>query len=149
MELEKMEEQKFLRINSRLNIPLEEIEISFTRSSGPGGQHVNKTSTQAELSFDLAHSPSIADQDRAWLLTRLATRLDSSGKLHVNSQSYRSQLRNKEAALEKLASLISGAMERPKTRRKTKPSRTAKETRLHSKKLAGEKKRMRSKNIEE
>ena len=144
-----MEEQKFLRINSRLSIPLEEIEISFTRSSGPGGQHVNKTSTQAELSFDLAHSPSIAEQDRAWLLTRLATRLDSSGKLHVNSQSYRSQLRNKEAALEKLASLIGGAMERPKTRRKTKPSRSAKETRLHSKKMDGEKKRMRSKNIEE
>jgi ribosome-associated protein len=144
-----MEEQKFLRINSRLSIPMEEIEISFTRSSGPGGQHVNKTSTQAELSFDLAHSPSIAEQDRAWLLTRLATRLDSSGKLHVNSQSYRSQLRNKEAALEKLASLIAGAMERPTPRRKTKPSRTAKETRLHSKKMDGEKKRMRSKNIDE
>ncbi len=144
-----MTEEHSLRINSRLSIPLEEIEIAFTRSSGPGGQHVNKTSTQAELSFDLEHSPSIAEQDRAWLLPKLATRLDSSGKLHVNSQSYRSQLRNKEAALEKLASLIAGAMERPKSRKKTKPSRTAKETRLHSKKLAGEKKRMRSKNIED
>jgi ribosome-associated protein len=144
-----MAEEHSLRINSRLSIPMDEIEIAFTRSSGPGGQHVNKTSTQAELSFDLEHSSSIPEQDRAWLLTKLATRLDSSGKLHVNSQSYRSQLRNKEAALEKLASLISGAMERPKSRKKTKPSRTAKETRLHSKKLAGEKKRMRSKNIED
>lgn len=144
-----MEDQKFLRINSRLSIPLEEIEIAFTRSSGPGGQHVNKTSTQAELSFDLAHSPTISEQDRAWLLTKLAPRLDSSGKLHVNSQSYRSQLRNKEAALEKLASLLANAMERPKSRKRTKPSRTAKETRLHSKKLDGEKKRMRSKNIED
>jgi ribosome-associated protein len=144
-----MAEEHSLRINSRLSIPLEEIEISFTRSSGPGGQHVNKTSTQAELSFDLEHSPSIDEQDRAWLLTRLATRIDSSGKLHVNSQSYRSQLRNKEAALEKLASLIGNAMERPKTRKKTRPTKSAKETRLHSKKLAGEKKRMRSKNMED
>jgi ribosome-associated protein len=144
-----MAEEHSLRINSRLSIPLDEIEISFTRSSGPGGQHVNKTSTQAELSFDIEHSPSIDVQDRAWLLTQLATRLDSSGKLHVNSQSYRSQLRNKEAALEKLASLIAGAMERPTPRRKTKPSRSAKETRLHSKKMEGEKKRMRSKNMDE
>jgi ribosome-associated protein len=144
-----MAEEHSLRINSRLSIPLEEIEISFTRSSGPGGQHVNKTSTQAELSFDLEHSPSIDEQDRAWLLTRLATRIDSSGKLHVNSQSYRSQLRNKEAALEELASLIGNAMERPKTRKKTRPTKSAKETRLHSKKLAGEKKRMRSKNMED
>ncbi len=144
-----MAEEHSLRINSRLSIPMEEIEIAFTRSSGPGGQHVNKTSTQAELSFDLAHSQTIADEDRAWLLTRLATRIDSSGKLHVNAQSYRSQLRNKEAALEKLASLIAGAMERPKTRKKTRPSKSAKETRLHSKKLAGEKKRMRSKNMDE
>jgi ribosome-associated protein len=144
-----MAEDNSLRINSRLSIPLEEIEISFTRSSGPGGQHVNKTSTQAELAFDLAHSPSIHEQDRAWLLTRLATRIDSSGKLHVNGQSYRSQLRNKEAALEKLAAIIGNAMERPTPRRKTKPSRSAKETRLHWKKMEGEKKRMRSKNMDE
>ncbi len=144
-----MADSTSLRINSRLSIPLEEIEISFTRSSGPGGQHVNKTSTQAELSFDLEHSPSIEETDRAWLLTRLGTRIDSSGRLRVTSQNYRSQLRNKEAALEKLAALIAGAMERPKTRKRTKPTRTAKETRLQSKKIASEKKKMRSKNIEE
>ncbi len=144
-----MEEEKFLRVSSRLSIPLEEIEISFTRSSGPGGQHVNKTSTQAELSFNLAHSPSISEEDRTWLLSRLASKLDSEGRLRVTSQAYRSQLRNKNAALEKLASILGNALVRPKARKKTKPSKTAKETRLHSKKKASEKKRMRSKNIEE
>jgi ribosome-associated protein len=144
-----MEEEKYLRISSRLRIPLEEIEIFYTRSSGPGGQHVNKTSTQAELAFDLARSPSISEEDRIWLLNRLAPKLDSEGRLRVTSQAYRSQLRNKNAALEKLASMLGNALVRPKGRKKTKPSKTAKETRLRSKKKASEKKRMRAKNMEE
>lgn len=140
-----MEEEKYLRISSRLSIPLQEIEISFTRSSGPGGQHVNKTSTQAELSFDLAHSPSLSEDDRAWLLLRLASKLDSEGRLRITSQTYRSQLRNKNAALEKLASILGSALVRPKARKKSRPSKTAKENRLRSKKKESEKKRLRSK----
>ncbi|HZK76877.1 MAG TPA: alternative ribosome rescue aminoacyl-tRNA hydrolase ArfB [Candidatus Kapabacteria bacterium] len=137
-------EASFLQISERLRIPLDEIQISFTRSSGPGGQHVNKTSTQAELTFDLAHSPSISENDRIWLLDRLRSKLDSAGVLHVSSQEFRSQLRNKNAAVEKLRAMLERAMVRPKPRKKIKPSRAAKETRLRTKKIAGEKKKLRA-----
>jgi ribosome-associated protein len=138
------EKPNFLSIGKNIEIPLSEIEISFTRSSGPGGQHVNKTSTQAELTFDLANSPSIPPQDRDWLLSRLASKLDSNGVLRVTAQEYRSQLRNKTGALEKLRSLLTEALIRPKKRKKTKPSAAAKRKRLDSKKKAGEKKRLRA-----
>lgn len=128
----------------RILIPFEEIRISYTRSGGPGGQHVNKTSTQAELTFDLAHSPSLSNADRAWLLERLASKLDSSGILHISSQEFRSQLRNKNAAIEKLQNLLESAIRRPKPRKKIKLSKAAKETRLRSKKIAGEKKKLRA-----
>ncbi|HEY3874150.1 MAG TPA: alternative ribosome rescue aminoacyl-tRNA hydrolase ArfB [Candidatus Kapabacteria bacterium] len=139
-----MDEEKFLRISNSISIPVAEIDISFTRSSGPGGQHVNKTSTQAELEFDIAHSPSFSAPDRAWLMTRLGTKLDSEGKLRITAQEYRSQLRNKTAAMEKLAATLRDALMRPKKRKKTKPSKAAKESRLESKKIAGEKKRRRA-----
>ena len=136
-------EENILWITDRLQIPLAEIAIFFTRSSGPGGQHVNKTSTQAELVFDLAHSPSIAEADRAWLISRLGTKLDSSGILRVTSQEYRSQLRNKQDAIDKLESMLQQAIVRPKPRKKSKPSKSAVETRIRAKKKAGEKKRLR------
>ena len=133
-----------ISIGNSITIPLSEIEIAFTRSSGPGGQHVNKTSTQAEITFDLAHSPSIPEQDRVWLSTRLESKLDSNGVLRVTSQEYRSQLRNKTAAMEKLESMLTEALKRPKKRKKTKPSAATKQKRLASKKKPGEKKRLRS-----
>jgi ribosome-associated protein len=136
-------EENILWITDRLQIPLSEISISFIRSSGPGGQHVNKTSTQAELVFDLGNSPSINESDKAWLISRMATKLDSSGTLRVTSQEYRSQLRNKQDALEKLEAMLKSAITRPKPRKKSKPSRSAVETRIRSKKKAGEKKRLR------
>lgn len=136
-------EENILWITGRFQIPIAEIQISFVRSSGPGGQHVNKTSTQAELVFDLAHSPSINEADRAWLMSRLASKLDSSGILRVTSQEYRSQLRNKQDALEKLESMLRSAIVRPKPRKKSKPPRSAVEKRIGTKKKAGEKKRLR------
>jgi ribosome-associated protein len=136
-------EENILWITDRLQIPIAEIAISFVRSSGPGGQHVNKTSTQAELVFDLANSPSITEADRAWLISRLASKLDSSGILRVTSQEYRSQLRNKQDALEKLEAMLRSAILRPKPRKKSKPSRSAVEKRIGAKKKAGEKKRLR------
>jgi len=104
---------------------------------------VNKTSTQAELVFDLANSPSITEADRTWLLSRLGSKLDSSGILRVTSQEYRSQLRNKQDALDKLESMLQSAIIRPKPRKKSKPSRSAVEKRITSKKKAGVKKRLR------
>jgi ribosome-associated protein len=139
-----MPDDTSLVINDTLSIPLSEIAITFVRSSGPGGQHVNKTSTQAELTFDLAHSPSIPEADRSWLLSRLATKLDSNGLLNISSQEYRSQLRNKNAALDKLQQQLQQAILRPRKRRKSKPSKSAVEKRLTSKKKAGEKKKLRS-----
>jgi len=130
-------------VSDTVSIPLTEIAISFSRSSGPGGQHVNKTSTQAELTFDLEHSPSIPESDRVWLRKQLASKLDSAGVLRVTSQEYRSQLRNKNAAIDKLQSMLQAAMLRPKKRKRTKPSRAAVERRLSSKKKSGEKKKLR------
>ena len=134
----------FIEITPHLRIPLDEVRIAFTRSGGPGGQHVNKTSTQAELAFDVAHSPSVSEADRAWLLARLASKLDSAGVLHLSSQEFRSQLRNKNAALDKLRAMLEQAIARPKPRKKVKLSKAAREMRLRSKKLAGEKKKLRS-----
>ena len=141
--MKQLEEETHLYITDTIRIPLSEIEISFIRSSGPGGQHVNKTSTQAELTFDLAHSPSFYEDDREWLLSRIASKIDSNGVLRITSQEYRSQLRNKKAAIEKLQSMLQQAIKRPKKRKKTKPSRTAVEKRISSKKRVGERKKLR------
>ena len=132
-----------LVISDKLTIPLAEIEIAFTRSSGPGGQHVNKTSTRAEITFDVPRSPSISEIDRSWLLSRLASRLDTEGKLHIAAQEYRSQLRNKSAAIERLQEMLQEALKRPKKRKKSKPTRSSVEARLKSKKRASDTKKLR------
>ena len=123
-----------LKISENVEIPMSEIEISFTRSGGPGGQHVNKTATQVELSFDLMASSAFTEEDKRWLATRLASRLDSAGVLRVTSQESRSQLQNRKRAYGKLAELLSHALRRPKRRRPTRPTKASKERRLESKK---------------
>jgi ribosome-associated protein len=138
-----MADTNAIAIGRNIEIPLSEINISFIRSSGPGGQHVNKTSTQAEITFDLANSPSIPEEDRSWLMSRLHSKLDSSGVLRITSQEFRSQLRNKNAAIEKLQTMLADALQRPKKRKKTKPSLAAKRKRVESKRKVGEKKRLR------
>lgn len=137
------DEPNYLEITPRVRIPMEELHITYTRSSGPGGQHVNKTSTKAELTFDLAHSPSLSQEDRLWLISRLESRLDSEGILRISSQEFRSQLRNKKAAIEKLHSILERALERPKSRKKSRPTAAAREKRLQSKKISSEKKKRR------
>ena len=132
-----------LVVSPSILIPLSEIEIAFTRSSGPGGQHVNKTSTRAEITFDLKNSPSIPEQDRVWLLSRLATKLDSDGRIHIAAQEYRSQLRNKQKAIERLEAMLQEAIKRPKKRKKSKPTKSSVEARLKSKKKASDIKKQR------
>src|SRR5512138_794498 len=83
-------------VNTDVRIPRSELEFRFARSSGPGGQHVNKTETQVELLFDVAHSPSLTDAQRQRLLSKLKNVIDSEGVLHLTAQSERSQLRNRE-----------------------------------------------------
>jgi ribosome-associated protein len=130
-------------LNDKISIPVSELEIRFSRSGGPGGQHVNKTSTQAELSFDLVNSPSIPLDDREWLVERLKHRLDSTGRLRLTSQDTRSQRQNKAIVLERFQEMLRHALRRPKKRKATKPSRAAVERRIESKKRRGETKSQR------
>lgn len=134
-----------IRITSGLTIPLAEVQMRATRSSGPGGQHVNTSSTRIEAVFDIAGSPSLSDAERARLLQKLAARLHGEGTLRVVAQSERSQLQNREAAVKRLATTLRRALAVPRVRRPTKPTRASKERRLKAKKDRGALKRDRRK----
>lgn len=132
-----------LRVNARLTIPAGELQWRFSRSSGPGGQSVNTADSRAELSFDVAGSPSLGSTYRVRALERLSGRL-VDGVVTVSSQTERSQLRNREVALDRLADLLREAVAPPPPpRRPTRPSKAAKERRIESKKQRGSTKAMR------
>lgn len=133
-----------IQINDRLSIPDDEIDFTFTRSSGPGGQKVNKTSTRVTLYFDVEGSPGLTDAERARIRQRLATRISKDGMLRVVSQKHRTQTANRRAALERFAELLQEAL---KPKRKRKPSRipnAVKEERLKAKRHRSRIKRERS-----
>ena len=136
-------EEKVLRITNTLTIPLSEFRFRFTQSSGPGGQHVNRSATRVELLFDVAGSHSLTDAQRERALRALAPYIDSHGVLHLISQTFRSQLRNREEVVERFQTLMRKAMRVPKRRRPTRPSRAAQERRLASKRHRSELKRQR------
>ncbi|RSM84215.1 aminoacyl-tRNA hydrolase [Kibdelosporangium aridum] len=132
-----------LFVTGALVIPAAELRERFSRSSGPGGQGVNTTDSRVELSFDVAGSPSIPDTLRPRILDRLATRL-VDGVVTVAASEFRAQLANRQAARERLASLLRSASEPPPPKRRpTRPSRAAKERRLTEKRRRGETKRSR------
>jgi ribosome-associated protein len=126
-----------LRITNELALPLAEIELRTSRSSGPGGQHANVTASRVEAVFDVEGSPSLSDTQRERLLARLGPRVTAI------AQDTRSQTRNRELALERLAERLARALAIQRKRRPTKPSRGAKERRLKSKKVRGDVKRAR------
>jgi ribosome-associated protein len=132
-----------IRINRTLSIPDTEIDLSFARAGGPGGQHVNTSSTKVELRFDVAASPSLTEEQRARLLERLSSRLTNDGVLVLHASEHRSQTRNREAVLVRFADLLADALRTSKLRRPTRPSRGAKERRLDDKKHRAETKRLR------
>jgi ribosome-associated protein len=132
-----------VRINERLAIPLAELELRATRSSGPGGQHVNTSSTRIELVWDVAGSPSLDDDARSRLLKRLASRLNSEGKLRLVAQGERSQLRNREAVVTRFVTIVRQGLVIPKSRKPTRPTRASRERRIKEKKQRGELKRQR------
>lgn len=138
-----MIEETHILINEHLAIPLAEIEFRFAASSGPGGQHVNKTETKAILLFDVAHSPSLNEAQRARLMQKLANKLDKNGVLQLPVQESRSQVQNKETAVSRFQQLLAQALKRPKPRRKTTPSPAAREKRLQEKKQHSQKKQNR------
>ena len=123
----------YLEITPELLLPLTELDYRATRAGGPGGQHVNTSSTRIELWWDLGSSPALTEAQRAQLRTRLSSRLDSEGRLRVVASESRSQLRNREAATERLRDLVASALEVRKPRKRTKPSRAAKAARLEAK----------------
>ncbi len=138
----------YIVISHSLKIPLAEIQFRTSRSSGPGGQNVNKLETRVELLFDVAGSPSIPDHLRQRLLNYLASHLDSSGVLRIVVQDSRSQWKNKQLAIERLMMLLKSALIMRKKRVATKPTNTAREDRLRIKKVKSETKRLRRVIIE-
>ena len=138
-----MADDDAIRVSGKLTIPRDELVLKATRSGGPGGQHVNTSSTRIELVWDVAASPSLDEPQRAHLLARLATRLDSQGKLRLVAQDERSQLRNREAALARFIDVVAQGLIVPRKRKRTRPPAASKRTRLESKRKRGALKRDR------
>ena len=132
-----------VRITDNVSIPISELHFRFARSSGPGGQHVNRSATQVELLFDVANSPSLDEVQRQRVLSKLKSRIDKEGILHLVSQEARSQLRNREEVVERFQELMREALHVPKRRRPTRPTRAARERRLEEKRRRSEIKRHR------
>jgi ribosome-associated protein len=123
-----------IRINSWLSIPDDEISFTFSRSSGPGGQNVNKLNTRVTLLFDVARSSSLSSTHRQAILDRLATRISREGILRVASQRHRTQKMNREAVTERFAELIRYALTRRRPRKETRVPAAVRAKRLENKK---------------
>jgi ribosome-associated protein len=132
-----------LRINSQLEIPRREIHFSFVRSSGPGGQNVNKVASKAVLRWSPGESSSLPSDVRTRLLSQCARRLNDRGELVLSSQRFRDQPKNIDDCLAKLRSLILTAATVPKKRKKTRVPKSVREGRLQQKRVTSEKKRRR------
>ena len=123
-----------LLVTPRLTIPAAELALAFARSGGPGGQNVNKVSSKVELRWNPTTSGALTLEDRTWLLSKLANRLTTDGTLIVTSTATRDQLKNRDDAMSKLILIVKSALERPKKRHATKPSRASKRRRVDDKK---------------
>jgi len=122
-----------LRMTETVTIPLAELHFQFSRSGGPGGQHVNRTASQVELTFDVLASPNLNEAQRARVLARLKSYVDTRGILHLTSQTTRSQHRNRAEVIERFTSLLQRALHVPKRRIPTRPSPQAEARRLAAK----------------
>ena len=124
-----------------------EFKFITSRSSGAGGQHVNKVNTKAELRFDIVNSKLLSNEEKALLFKNLSTKINKEGILQIVSQSYRSQIRNKKKCIEKFYELIAEALKVTVERKKKKPPRSYHLKRLENKKKKSEKKKNRRKNF--
>ena len=136
-------------VSPTLTIPASELTFRASRAGGPGGQHVNTSSTRIELLWDLTRSTAITDDVRARLLQKLASRVDAAGMVRVVASDRRSQSQNREAAEARLAKLVRQALVVPRKRRPTRPTMASREERLAEKKRRGERKRDRRRNFDD
>jgi len=132
-----------LPINETTSIAVDEISWRFSRSSGPGGQNVNKVSTKAELTFDVENSNALSLIEKERIFNKLANRLTKENILILQSDEHRSQLKNKEDVINRFMEIIEASLKVPKKRRKTKPSKSSIEKRLKTKKKDALKKERR------
>jgi ribosome-associated protein len=132
-----------LRVTDRIVIPRSELTVRATRSGGPGGQHVNTSSTRIEITWDVTRTGSLTDEERARVVSRLGARVSEDGTVRVVASDSRSQRQNRERAEERLVELIRRALAVAKPRKRTRVPRAAVEARLERKRRQGERKRER------
>jgi ribosome-associated protein len=136
-------------VNDSLSIPRGELDVRVSRSSGAGGQHVNKTSSRVEIFWNVLESRALSEEQRDRLRSKLSSRLTTDGSVRVVASDMRSQSRNRGLAEERLVELIRRALVVPRKRRATKPTKASREARLESKKRQSTKKaERRSKSFE-
>ena len=140
-----MQDETVIRINDAVAIPRAEVDYRATRSGGPGGQHVNTSSTRIELTWNVATSSALTEEERRRILEKLATRIDGTGELRLVSAGSRSQHQNREDVTARFAQVIERALRIPKPRKRTKPTKASREDRLRAKKKRSETKRGREK----
>lgn len=138
-----MSDESVVQINDGLWIPRAELSYRASRSGGPGGQHVNTSSTRIELLWDVGATPSLSDEQRARVQERLANRINTEGVLLLASSEHRSQSQNKDSVTARFAEMLAAALKVPKRRKRTRMPRAAKEKRLKAKKERAQTKRMR------
>jgi ribosome-associated protein len=132
-----------IRVTETIYIDENEILEKFIHASGPGGQNINKVATAVELRFDVANSPNLSDDVRHRLIHIVGRRMTQNGVLIIHARRFRSQERNRRDAVNRLVGMIRKAAERPKPRKKTKPTKAAKQRRLDAKRRRSGIKRMR------
>lgn len=132
-----------IRLGGGVTIPDNELELRFARSGGPGGQHVNTSSTKVELRFDLGGTERLDAEQKERVGDVLGNRITKDGVLVLTSSEHRSQARNREAVMARFATLVGDALRPPRRRRRTRPTRAAKERRLQAKRRQSEKKERR------
>lgn len=130
---------------NNITIDEDQLEFVFSRSSGPGGQNVNKVNTKVTLLFDIANCPQLDPRQKEIIRRKLKTRINSDGVLRVTSQQSRSQTANKNITIQTMQKLLEDALKKPKPRKKTKPSKSQIQKRLDNKKQRSQTKQLRTK----